>query len=330
MRLIAPLYSSHPITNIAGPVIRIATSGSSPVAVQIEYVRNAARMRNAPCATLMTFMTPKISDSPDAISAYTPPISSPRMMAWTSSVTALPRPRWPGDLPAARPRCEHPPSRSRRLLDDRLRRGRGLREHDLRLAVLPLADQELALRRPGLVPLQRAEDRVDAVRPDPVGELRLVLDAADRLHRGLHHLRRRERVRRVLGGLARAEHLVERLDELGVAGRLGLRVPAHGVERALGVVDADALRVLVGERRRARLEEVLRLEADLVERADEVHAVGERRAVHQHVRIRRLDGVGDRVEVRVLVGVLRLVDGLDAGLLELLADAVEHRLRERV
>ena len=57
----------------------------------------------------------------------------------------------------------------------------------------------------------------------------------------------------------------------------------HRVERALGVLDADALGVLPGERRRARLEEVLRAEADLVERADEVHAVGERRAVHEDV-----------------------------------------------
>src|SRR3954454_4055663 len=306
----------------------IARSGSSPVAVQIEYVRNAAKIRNAPCATLITFITPKISVSPEAISAYTPPMRRPRTIAWTNSVMdgVAPRRCRPGGAPsgAARPAGPHP-SRSGVLLHDGLRRRGVLGQHDLRLAVLPLADQELSLRRARLVPLERPEDRVDAVRPDPLRELRLVLDAADRLHRGLHHLRRRERVRRVLGGLARAGHLVGRLYELGVGGRLGLRVPAHRVERALGVVDADALGVLPGERRRARLEEVLRLEADLVERADEVHAVGERGAVHEDVRVRGLHGVGDRVEVRVLAGVLRRVDGLDARLLELLTDPLEHR-----
>src|SRR4051794_25304683 len=331
MRRIAPVYSSQPKANIAGIVIAIVSSGSSPVAVQIEYVRNAPTMRNAPCATLMTPITPKISVSPDAISAYTPPIRSPRMIAWTNSVmVASPGCRPSGTPPgAARPAAPYP-SRARGLLDDGLGRRRRLRQHDLRLAVLPLADQELALRGARLVPLERPEDRVHGVRADPVGQLRLVADAADGLDRGLHDLRRGERVRRVLGRLAAAEHRVERLDELGVARRRGLRVPADGVERALGVLDADALGVLVGERRRARLEEVLRREADLVERAHEVHAVGERRAVHEDVRVGRLDRVGDRVEVRVLVGVLRAVDGLDAGRLELLADAVEDGQRERV
>src|SRR5919112_6599476 len=187
----------------------------------------------------------------------------PRISAWTSSVMVFPGTVGPDGGPPAAVRPSAPyPSRSGVLLDDGLR-GRGrLRQHDLRLAVLPLADQELALRRAGLVPLQRAEDRVDAVAADPVGELVLVADRADGLDRRLHDLRRGERVGRVLGRLARAEHLVERLDELRVARGLGLRVPAHRVERALGVLDADALAVLVGERRRARLEEVLRAEAD--------------------------------------------------------------------
>ena len=34
-----------------------------------EYVTNAARMMNAPCAMLITRMTPKISVRPDATSA---------------------------------------------------------------------------------------------------------------------------------------------------------------------------------------------------------------------------------------------------------------------
>src|SRR4051812_20113205 len=115
-------------------------------------------------------------------------MSSPRMIAWTNSVTvaaALPRApgtgRQGGCLPdAARPAAPHP-SRAGFPLHDRLRGRRRLRQHDLRLAALPLADEELALRRAGLVPLQRAEDRVHGVAADPVGELRLVVDAADGL-----------------------------------------------------------------------------------------------------------------------------------------------------
>src|SRR3954451_8366973 len=162
----------------------IARSGSSPVAVQIEYVRNAATMRNAPCATLITFITPKISVSPEAISAYTPPIRSPRMMAWTNSVMVVSPDCRPSGAPpgAARPAAPYP-SRARGLLDDGLgRRGR-LRQHDLRLAVLPLADQYLPLRGARLVPLERPEDGVHGVRADPVRELGLVADAADGLDR---------------------------------------------------------------------------------------------------------------------------------------------------
>src|SRR4051795_6687136 len=122
------------------------------------------------------------------------------MIAWTNSVmVASPGCRPSGTPPgAARPAAPYP-SRARGLLDDGLGRRRRLRQDDLRLAVLPLADQELALRGARLVPLERAEDGVDAVRPDPVRELRLVLDATDGLDRRLHDLRRREGIRRVLG-----------------------------------------------------------------------------------------------------------------------------------
>src|SRR4051812_31601435 len=71
-------------------------------------------------------------------------------------------------------------------LDDLVARRRRLGQHDLRLAVLPLADEELALRRAGVIPLQRPEDRVDGVRAQPVGELLLVVDAPHRLDCGLH------------------------------------------------------------------------------------------------------------------------------------------------
>src|SRR5215208_7669993 len=172
-------------------------------------------------------------------------------------------------------------------LDDLVRRGHVLRQHHFRLAVLPLADQELALGASGLVPAQWAEDRVDIVVPQPVGELRLLiaLDRADGLYRRLHDLRRRERVGRVLGDLGAAEHLLVLGDEFLVARRLGLRRMADGVEDALRRLLADALDVLVAERRRARLEEHLRLKADLLHGTDEADAVGEGRPVNHDVRV---------------------------------------------
>src|SRR5436190_4973327 len=102
----------------------------------------------------MTFITPKISVSPDAVSAYTPPIRSPRMIAWTNSVMVVSSDCRPGGAPcgAARPAAPYP-SRAGVLLDDGLRRRLGLGQDDLRLAVLPLADEELALRGARLVPL---------------------------------------------------------------------------------------------------------------------------------------------------------------------------------
>src|SRR3954466_3061784 len=137
---------------------------------------------------LITCITPKISVSPDASSAYTPPTRRPSRTVWTSSVIAA---RRRTVLLAARL-----PPRQRGV------RGRGvLRQDDLRLAALPLADEELALRAAVLVPAQRPEDGRDLVRAQPVGELELVVDRAHALDRRRHHLGRRVRVRRVLGDL---------------------------------------------------------------------------------------------------------------------------------
>src|SRR5215207_6215734 len=63
---------------------------------------------------------------------------------------------------------------------DLLRRGCVLGENDLRHAVLPLANQELALGPALLVPAERTEDGVHLVLAQPVGQLELVLagDAA--------------------------------------------------------------------------------------------------------------------------------------------------------
>src|ERR1044072_8179300 len=98
---------------------------------------------------LMTRITPKISVNPDASRAYTPPIRRPRTTVWTSWVTRLGYASLRTRLPA---------------VDHVIGRGGILREHDLGLAVLPLADEELALRAAVLVLAQRAEDRVDRVR----------------------------------------------------------------------------------------------------------------------------------------------------------------------
>src|SRR5919202_6486871 len=192
-RRTAVTYSTHPKANISGVLNTTATSGSIPVARQIVYVRNAARIRNAPCAMLITRMTPKISVRPDASSAYVPPISRPRTTVWTSSVTRRDDASLGARLPARH---------------DLVGRRRLLGQHDLRRAVLPLADEELALRAAVLVPAQRAEDRVDRVAAQPVGELELIVDRADALDRRLHHLRRGVRVRGVLGHLGAAEHLL--------------------------------------------------------------------------------------------------------------------------
>ena len=40
-----------------------------PVDSHSDQVKNAAKIRNAPCAMLITFITPKIKVSPDASSA---------------------------------------------------------------------------------------------------------------------------------------------------------------------------------------------------------------------------------------------------------------------
>src|SRR6266511_4045694 len=106
----------------------------------------------------MIRITPKISVRPDANSAYTPPIRSPRSTVWRRRVT--------GGSPSPPP----PVSASRsgrpvRLgVHDGVCRGHLIWQHDLGLVSLPLGEQERLLRRPGLVPRQRSQDRLDLVR----------------------------------------------------------------------------------------------------------------------------------------------------------------------
>jgi hypothetical protein len=62
-------YMTQPSANITGVVIRIPASGSIPNESQSVKARKAPRMSRAPWAMLITFITPKISVSPDANSA---------------------------------------------------------------------------------------------------------------------------------------------------------------------------------------------------------------------------------------------------------------------
>src|SRR5215218_1959769 len=155
-----------------------------PVSFHSHHVRKAAKISSAPWATLITSMTPKISVSPDASRAYTPPIRSPRMIVCTSCVIGTPR-RTGGD---ARPR---PFRRSSLLLPIRLRihdrvAGRHIvGSDDLLVPALPLRQQERLLGRARLVPAERAENGVHRVFVQPVRQRRLVVDRADRLDRGL-------------------------------------------------------------------------------------------------------------------------------------------------
>src|SRR5215212_4612970 len=169
---------TQPSANMTGVRTKIAASGSRPVARQSAQVMNAARIRNAPWAMLMMFITPKMSVRPEASSAYTPPINRPRISAWRNSVTGCPwrlstRPDLPLSAALGAP-----------LRDDLVARGRLLGQDDLGHAALPLTDQELALRAAHVVPGERTQDGVDLVVPEPVGELALpvALDRPDRLH----------------------------------------------------------------------------------------------------------------------------------------------------
>src|SRR3954454_21071753 len=125
--------------------------------------------------------------------------------------------------------------------DDLLRRRDHLRKDDLRLALLPLREEERLARRALRVPAERAEDRPHRmavqVVPDPV-----LVDPAHLADRRLEHLRGRESVGSVLGRELAAVRLLVRLQELlvpRVLRALRRRAPADGVEDPLGVLDAD-------------------------------------------------------------------------------------------
>src|SRR5215212_5671228 len=102
----------------------------------------------------MMFMTPKISVSPLAMRAYTPPMSRPSARACTSWVTGSLLGVHAGGVPGG-PCCSGPPGEGSlpgRLLDRGVDRGRVVRRDDLHRTVLPLGQQEVALGSARLVP----------------------------------------------------------------------------------------------------------------------------------------------------------------------------------
>jgi hypothetical protein len=163
----------------------------------------------------------------------------------------------------------------------------------------------------------------------PVGH-RVLVQLTDGLGRCLDHLRRGVGVRGVLGRDAAVVPLGVLGDELLVLGGVRLLVPADGVEDALGVRHADAVAVLAGVAGRRGLEQHLRRVVQLLQRADQAHAVLEDGALSDQVRLLVGDRAGDRLEVRGVGGIRRRVDRLDAELLELLLHGLDHRRGERV
>src|SRR2546423_4352421 len=129
-------------------------------------------------------MTPKTSVRPLAINAYTPPVRTPRMQAWTTMCTS-------SLLAPGRLRCE------RRVQRD------VLRVDGQQLAVHPFDEQVASLRLADRVPAQHALDRRPAAAVQRVDDLAVV----ERLRlrdRELQHLSRRIRLRRRRVDAARA------------------------------------------------------------------------------------------------------------------------------
>src|ERR1039457_4993528 len=70
-----------PRANIAGMVTTRLTNGSTLADRSRAKLKYAPKITRAPWPTLMIRITPKINVSPEAISAYTPPVRMPKMTA---------------------------------------------------------------------------------------------------------------------------------------------------------------------------------------------------------------------------------------------------------
>lgn len=64
-----PWYTAIPSTKSSAAVSGSARRGSSPASAHAQNVANMASMRNSPCAKFTISMSPKIRDSPAAMSA---------------------------------------------------------------------------------------------------------------------------------------------------------------------------------------------------------------------------------------------------------------------
>src|SRR5438876_3344818 len=203
-------------------------------------------------ATLMTFMTPKISVSPAAISAYIPPVRTPSTRLWAKSPGLIePRTRRRGPPREVGP-SSHPTSSQMapanrlpgRLGIDRIRvlvRVAFRRDH-MHDTVLPLLEQIAALWPAKLVPTDLALDRRDLVGMQPVGDLRVV-HRLSRLHRRRHDLPDGISLSR----LPRNQVVLVRIqleivgDELRIAGLLGILYPAVAGHAAVHLVSQRLL-----------------------------------------------------------------------------------------
>ena len=170
---------------------------------------------------------------------------------------------------------------------------------------------------PDGVPAQRADDGLDGVRVQPLGD-RVLVQRAGALDPGGQHLPGRVGVGGVLAR-GRAELLLVAGHELVVARVVRLGAVGEVGQDALGAVLADAL----GERRvgrRVGLVEHVGREAELLERPDELDPVLRDRAADDQIGVGLLDGVRDRVEVRGVRRVGGRVHRLEAERLEVLLE----------
>src|SRR5712664_2729602 len=202
-------------------------------------------MINAPCATLITLITPNPNASPLAIKAYTPPVSRPRMQAWMKTCTCCDGPALvaPG-----------------RLGRERLGEREALREHRQELSTHPLDEEVVAVGSSVGVPGQVALDRRPRA-PVERGDDLLVVDRADLLHRQLQELADGPR----LGGVVVDLELVPAValdvlrDEDLVAVRRFGRCPVAAAEDPVHVLRPDLARELGRGVRAVREEQELRV-----------------------------------------------------------------------
>src|SRR5882757_1350279 len=295
-----------PTTNMTTVVIGTARNGSRPNDVNSWKDRYAPRITMAPWAMLMTFMMPKISVWPDAISAYTPAVSTPRMMPWTKACIRSPTPAGFGCL--------------RGGLGDRLRVDRQ------QLALDPLHEVELPVGRAVDRPGQVAQDG----RPDAGvqrADDRRVVDLAGLRRNGGDHLAHRVGLgAAVIDALRGAAELLDvGRGERRAARSRGAGEPVGRRHDALGVRFAHLVREVQRRVGAVGLEHELGVVLELHQVLDLGVRVLVLGAADDKVRMFRDHRGHHRREVHRLGRVDLLVDRLDAGGLQLGPDVLGER-----